>query len=105
MRAPSEPTSQTPPATLVGEHLHADLIPLNGRSIGGANFLLAVVDEKSGFLTLASLKHKSTACLCAAWDQLIAAFASQNHRIKKSLLTMNTPCSAPKHSSAIEVSN
>jgi hypothetical protein len=36
--------SVTPPAKEVGEHLHADLIPLRNKTIGGNTFILFAVE-------------------------------------------------------------
>jgi hypothetical protein len=48
--------SVTPPAKEVGEHLHADLIPLRNKTIGGNTFILFAVNEKSGYCSGVSRK-------------------------------------------------
>ena len=46
MKALIEPTS----AREIGQHLHADLIPLKTRSLGGNVGIFVAIDEKSSFL-------------------------------------------------------
>ena len=61
IKAPDDPTSQHEPARAIGEHLHADLIPLKNRSLGGNVGIFVAVDEKSSFLVGVPIKSKSAA--------------------------------------------
>lgn len=83
MRAPHEPASQTPPAQDVGEHLHADLIPLKTKSIGGNTVLLTVVDEKSNFIITLPLSSKSTNTLQEGFEQIITFYNTYGHTVKR----------------------
>lgn len=83
MKAPTEPTSTTPPATDVGEHLHADLIPLKATSVGGNTVLLAVLDEKSNFLATIPMKTKTTEAITSAFDQVVAFYNTHGHCVKR----------------------
>ena len=58
MREPSHQPSQTPPATEIGEHLHSDLIPLQSTSLGGNNYILIAVDEKTGYVSAVPIKKQ-----------------------------------------------
>jgi hypothetical protein len=53
--------SITPPAKEVGKHLHADLILLQNKTIGGNAFILFAVDEKSGYCSGVPIPKKKTA--------------------------------------------
>lgn len=83
MRAPHEPSSLTPPAQNVGEHLHADLIPLKTKSIGGNTVLLTVVDEKSNFIITLPLPSKSTNTLQEGFESIITFFNTYGHTVKR----------------------
>lgn len=83
MKAPTEPTSITPPAQDVGEHLHADLIPLKAPSIGGNIVLLAVMDEKSNFLATIPMKSKTTESITNSFDQVVAFYNTHGHCVKR----------------------
>jgi hypothetical protein len=49
MKAPREPTSTAPLATAIGEKIHCDILPIP-TSIGGNNFILYCVDDKSDYV-------------------------------------------------------
>ena len=83
MKAPSEPTSTSPPATTIGERLHADLKELPEKTIGGNNQMLIVVDEKSSMTMIVLLPSKKKEALCGAWDQVIAAYNASGHTVKQ----------------------
>jgi hypothetical protein len=75
--------SPYPPASKVGEVLHCDLIPLKSVSVGGNTFLLFAVCEKSNYVSIVSLKNKSTLSLCTAFDHIIAEYASYSHKVTR----------------------
>ena len=81
MKAPSCPASSTPPASNIGEHLHMDLLPLSGTSIGGNTFLLVAVDEKSGYLATSPLKTKGAKAVCDAILGIVYFFNSYAHKV------------------------
>ncbi len=59
MTAPSERTSMTPPAIRIGEHVHADMILLEEKSIGGNSIIIVAKDEVSGYTMGIPSKDKS----------------------------------------------
>jgi len=73
--------SITTPAYAVGEHIHCDLIPLTIPSIGGNNFILFAVDEKSGYCIGIPLKSKSKKSLIQGFSILTQTFNAYKHRI------------------------
>jgi len=82
MHAPSFRSSQSPPATSIGEHLHADLIPLKGRSVGGNTFILYAADEKSGHGSGVGIPDKGRQSNEKAFDCIINEYASYGHKVK-----------------------
>ncbi len=83
MRPPPEPTSVSPPAQTVGEHLHGDIIPFKQRTLGGHTCALLFVDEKSGYLYFAPLPSKHTSVLVAACHIMLNFFRSHGHVTRK----------------------
>ena len=71
MKAPMEPTSHYEPARQVGEHLHADLIPLKTKSLGGNLGILEAVDEKSSYLVGVPIKSKSATIYNKRWRRFL----------------------------------
>ena len=63
MKASMEPTSHHEPARQVGENLHADLIHLKTKSLGGNLDILVAVDEESSYLVGVPIKSKSASHL------------------------------------------
>jgi len=82
MHAPSFKPSLTPPATNIGEHLHVDLIPLKGRSLGGNTFKLFAVDEVSGYGSAVGIADKGRKNNEKAFDCIINEYASYGHKVK-----------------------
>jgi hypothetical protein len=83
MKAPPETSSMTPPASKIGEKVHADLKQLPATSIGGNTQLLVVKDEKSSFRTVIALKSKSQEAISAGWDHVIAQYHAYGHTIQQ----------------------
>ena len=83
MRAPPRESSNTAPANRVGEHLHADLIPLSGPSIGGNTYVLIAVDEKSSYVSMAPLKNKSSKCIADGFLSIVHFYNSYGHKVEK----------------------
>lgn len=81
LKSPSEPESSSPPAAAIGDHLHADLIPI-APSIGGNTQLVIAVDEKSDFVVGVAIPSKTTAHVCAAYEKIIAEFQSYHHAVR-----------------------
>jgi len=81
MNNPSEPASTTLPAQLIGEHLHADLIPLGKPSIGGHTQMIAAVDEKSAYNCLVPTLNKSAPTLWEGMEQILAFFQQYGHKV------------------------
>eukprot|EP01039_Chlorochromonas_danica_P011367 gene11368-12697_t len=82
MRAPPEPTSQSEPAHLVGQHLHADLIPMHHRSIGGNTVILVAIDEKSSYITAVAIPNKTTRALAEAFQQIILFYKAYHYTVQ-----------------------
>ena len=82
MRAPSLPSSLTPPASKIGERLHIDFIILSHESLGGNKYILVSCDEKTSYIAAAGMKDKTLASLKAALDTIIGTFNSRNHRVQ-----------------------
>jgi len=83
MKAPAEPTSQHEPARAIGEHLHADLIPLKNRSLGGNVGIFVAVDEKSSFLVGVPIKSKSASNIQEAAEAMLVEFNRYGHRVQR----------------------
>ena len=83
MKAPIEPTSHHEPARQVGEHLHADLIPLKTRSLGGNLGILVAVDEKFSYLVGVPIKSKSATHLQEAAEAILVEFNHYGHNVAR----------------------
>lgn len=83
MRPPGEPTSLSPPAQSIGERLHADILPLRHKSLGGHTFALAAVDEKTGYVSLIALPSKHTQALTIAFRNIISFYQSYGHTVRE----------------------
>ncbi len=104
IKAPSEPTSLNPPATLPGEHLHCDLLELEETSIGGHTQMLIAVDEKTGYGTVIPMKNKTAKELCNAFEFLVAHYRQFGQKVKKVTAdSENTLRKAEKHLKMLEV--
>jgi hypothetical protein len=75
--------SVTPPAKEVGEHLHADLIPLRNKTIGGNTFILFAVDEKSGYCSGVPIPKKQTVNIVEAFRILLSEYSSSDHKVQR----------------------
>jgi hypothetical protein len=69
---------QSPPASQIGEHIHADLVPI-APSIGGHMHILMSVDDKSDFVVGVPLPTKHSSAVNDGYGKLIAEFRSRNH--------------------------
>ena len=83
MKAPSEPTSQNEPARHIGAHLHAALIPLRTKSLGGNLGILVAVDEKSSYLIGVPIKSKSASNIQEAAEAILVEFNRYGHKVTK----------------------
>jgi hypothetical protein len=89
-KAPSEPSSNSPPASTIGEHVHADLHELKEVTLGGNTQLLVAVDEKSGYIVCIGLKTKRSQDIMEGWEHIMGLFNSYGHKIK-TITTDNEP--------------
>ena len=83
MKAPPEPTSSHEPARHIGEHLHADLIPLKTKSLGGNLGIFVAVDEKSSYLVGVPIKSKSALHIQEAAEAMLVEFNRYGHKVAK----------------------
>jgi hypothetical protein len=78
MKAHPEHFSRSPQANNIGEKLHMDIIPIP-TSIGGNNFILFSVDEKSDNIIGVPMMGKSNMNLVKAVDVIIGIFVQKGH--------------------------
>lgn len=83
MRLSKEKTSISPPANEIGEHLHGDLIILRNKSIGGYNFILFMVDEKSGYCIGVPLETKGKKSIEDAMKGMVQEYNQYGHKVLK----------------------
>jgi Reverse transcriptase (RNA-dependent DNA polymerase) len=81
MKAPPAPTSQSPPASTIGENIHCDILPIS-TSIGGNNNVFFTVDDKSDYVIAVPMQGKSTKQLVAAMDVVIRTYQQHGHTVK-----------------------
>jgi hypothetical protein len=82
MRAPSEPSSNSQPASAIGEIIHIDYIPLPEESIAKNRCLWFAVDEFSGYIYAIASPSKSKSDVIHVFNRIIAHFAAFGHRSK-----------------------
>jgi hypothetical protein len=80
MRAPTEKPSDSPPAEKIGDNVHMDIIPVP-TSVGGNNYILFSVDEKSDFIIGIPMPNKTTSQLIKAVDVLIGMYQHRGHTL------------------------
>ena len=98
MRRDPEKPSDSPPAYEIGEKLHADLIILSETSLAGNNFILVIVDEKTGYLWGIPLKHKTSALIYEGLKLVLAELTGFGYK-PKSLTTDDENCFRRLHDS------
>jgi hypothetical protein len=81
VKVPREPTSQSPPASSIGENIQCDIIPIP-TSIGGNNHILFTVDDKSDHDVAMPMSTKSTTQLVKAMDVVIQTYHQYGHTVK-----------------------
>ena len=74
--------SLAPPATLIGEKLHIDILPYKVTTTGGNTCGLIGDDEVSRFLFLVSMPNKSKRTLVRAILKIISLFNRFGHRVQ-----------------------
>jgi len=82
MIAPFSISSDTPPATSVGQKLALDLKHLHPPTIGGNTEAVVTVDENSTVLAVAFSKSKSNSNISTAVGSIISLYNSYNHRVE-----------------------
>ena len=82
MTAPSTTSSDTPPATSVGQKLAIDLKHFHHPTIGGNTEAVVSVDENSTLLAVTFSKSKSNANISTAVGSIISLYNSHNHRVE-----------------------
>ena len=84
MTAPTEPTSDTAPASRVGQVLYIDLLALTKEkkdSLGGYRQWLVGRDEKSSMPFQIGMKNKTQKSICEGIDVIVAFFNQYGHRV------------------------
>jgi hypothetical protein len=82
MKAPPENSSRSLPANNIGDKLHMDIIPIH-TSIGGNNFILFSVDEKSDYIIVVPMVGKSNMNLVKAVDVIIGIFVQKGNMLSQ----------------------
>jgi len=82
MTAPLTASSDTPPATSVGQKLALDLKHFHHPTIGGNTEAVVTVDENSTLLAVTFSKSKSNANISTAVGSIISLYNSYNHRVE-----------------------
>ena len=82
MKAPSDKTSTTPPAELIGEKLFMDLIFYGHETIGGNVGAVFSVDEKSSYCWIAGFKNKEKKTINESILKIINHFNQYGHKVK-----------------------
>jgi len=85
MKAPKAKTSETAPASKVGERLAMDLHPMTHTSLGGAKWILYAVDEKSGYMMMCGMKDKSVESVRSGIRSIVSEVKSFGHQVKQIL--------------------
>jgi hypothetical protein len=80
MKAPTERPSHSPPAENIGDHVHADIVPVP-TSVGGNNFILFAVDERSDYIIGIPMTTKSTSHLVKAVDVMLGIYLQKGHTL------------------------
>ena len=80
MKAPTEKTSNSPPAHNIGDNVHADIIPIT-TSVGGNNFILFTVDERSDYIIGIPMATKSQSHLVKAIDVISGIYLQKGHTL------------------------
>ena len=80
MKDPADKPRDSPPAQRIGDNVHVDIIPVP-TSIGGNNFILMTVDEKSDFIIGIPIPSKSTTQLVKATDVIIDMYHQRDHTL------------------------
>ena len=84
MTAPTEPTSDTAPASRVGQVLYIDLLALTKEkkdSLGGYRQWLVGRDEKSSMPFQIGMQNKTQKSICDGIDVIVAFFNQYGHRV------------------------
>jgi hypothetical protein len=79
--APSYKTSNTEPATKVGEFGQIDIYPFTQLTVGGIKYLLFYVDEFSGYIIGIGMKSKSKSEIILALTALLSKLAQYGHKM------------------------
>ena len=77
------PKSMSPPATKIGDSVHADLIPLSTPTIAGNTALMLLQDEYSGYFTVVALRNKHKECVRDGIIAVDAMYRSHGHAIRR----------------------
>ncbi|MFN9906802.1 MAG: hypothetical protein ACK56F_11885, partial [bacterium] len=77
------PTSESAPATAIGDNVSGDLLKLDEASLGRVTQILILIDEYSNYGLVIGLKRKTEACITAAVASANAYYKRYGHSIKR----------------------
>jgi hypothetical protein len=83
MTRPIHRTTMTEPARAIGDHFHGDIIPLKSKSVGGNNFILAGVDEKSSYGFGVPTASKAEKFIKAAAEEIMRDYNTHGHQLRQ----------------------
>jgi len=85
MTAPTAPTSQSQPATSIGDVIHVDPVSYDEITIGGNKACLISVDERSDFVVGVNLKRESTDHVSQGLTEIISVYNAHGHKVNSVL--------------------
>jgi hypothetical protein len=83
MTRPIHRTTKTEPARNIGDHFHGDILILKTKSVGGNNFILAGIDEKSAYGFGIPTASKAEKFMKAAAEEIMREYNTHGHRLKQ----------------------
>ena len=85
MNAPRSPKSESTPAARIGSRIAMDLHPMKHTTLGGSNWILYAVDEKSGYIMMCGMKDKTTASVEKAILSIVSEINGYGHKVDQIL--------------------
>jgi len=85
MKAPRSPQSESKPSAKIGSRLAMDLHPMKHTTLGGSNWILYAVDEKSGYVMMCGMKDKTTTSVEKAVLSIVSEVNGYGHKVDQIL--------------------